>query len=164
MNSDHTHFIIIREQPIGSSLLNSPGRKVLVSENTEKPLEKLTDSDDSATNRFRDRFDDFLHQETLQQQAPTEPTAAVTTGRISLSNVDRSFLPLLDGGDALALKRQNPWSEDGFPMVCTLVRGTPGTIELLHRKIQQEVPAVILKGTGSAADIISFAYEEISAK
>ena len=49
-------------------------------------------------------------------------------------------------------------------MVCTLVRGTPGTIELLYQKIQQEVPCVILKGTGSAADIIAFAYEEISAK
>ena len=61
-------------------------------------------------------------------------------------------------------KKQNPWSEDGFPMVCTLVRGTPGTIELLYRKIQQEVPAVILKGTGSAADIIAFAYEELNAK
>ena len=49
-------------------------------------------------------------------------------------------------------------------MVCTLVRGTPGTIELLYKKILQEVPAVVLKGTGSAADIIAFAYEEISAK
>lgn len=49
-------------------------------------------------------------------------------------------------------------------MVCTVARGTPGTIEILYQKIQQEVPAVILKGTGSAADIIAFAYEEISAK
>ena len=49
-------------------------------------------------------------------------------------------------------------------MVCTLYRGTPGMIEMLYRKIQQEVPAVIIKGTGSAADIIAFAYEEISAK
>lgn len=79
MNSDHTHFIIIREQPIGSSSVNSYGRKASAVENTEKPLEKLTDSDDSATNRFRDRFEDFLHQETLQQQVPIEPTAAVTT-------------------------------------------------------------------------------------
>ena len=49
-------------------------------------------------------------------------------------------------------------------MVCTLVRGTLGTIELLYRKIQQEIPTVILKGTGSTADIIAFAYEEINAK
>jgi hypothetical protein len=61
-------------------------------------------------------------------------------------------------------KIANTWSEDGFPMVCTLVRGTPGTIELLYQKIRQEVPVVILKGTGSAADILAFAYEEISAK
>ena len=62
------------------------------------------------------------------------------------------------------MKKKNPWGEDGFPMVCTLVRGAPGTIEFLYRKIQQEIPAVILKGTGSAADIIAFAYEEINAK
>ena len=55
-------------------------------------------------------------------------------------------------------------SEDSFPMVCTLIRGTLGTIEILYKKIQQEIPVVILKGTGSAADIIAFAYEEISAK
>lgn len=61
-------------------------------------------------------------------------------------------------------KPQAQWSEDGFPMVCTLVRGTPGTIELLYNKIKQEIPCVILKGSGSAADIVAFAYEEISAK
>ena len=64
----------------------------------------------------------------------------------------------------LISRKNKPWSEDGFPMVCTLSRGTPGTIELLYRKIQQEVPTVILKGTGTAADMIAFAYEEINAK
>ena len=70
LNSDHTHFIIIREQPIASS---SVGRKIATAETGDKQLEKLTDSADSATNKFRDRFEDFLHQENLQQ--PTgEPT------------------------------------------------------------------------------------------
>ena len=69
MNNDHTHFIIIREQPIGA---NSTGRKSTTVETGEKQLEKLTDSAESATNRFRDRFEDFLHQETLQP--PGEPT------------------------------------------------------------------------------------------
>jgi hypothetical protein len=45
-----------------------------------------------------------------------------------------------------------------------LVRGTLGTIEIFYQKVQQEVPAVIVKGTGSAADIIAFVYDEISAK
>jgi len=49
-------------------------------------------------------------------------------------------------------------------MVYILVRGTLGTIEIFYQKVQQEVPAVILKGTGSAADIIAFVYDEISAK
>lgn len=46
----------------------------------------------------------------------------------------------------------------------TLVRGTPGTIELLYQKIKKEVPVVILKGTGSAADLIAYAYEEMNSK
>lgn len=54
--------------------------------------------------------------------------------------------------------------EDGLPMVCTMVRGTIGTIELAYRKINQDVPILVLKGTGSAADLVAFAYEEISAK
>ena len=58
----------------------------------------------------------------------------------------------------------NLLGEDGFPMVSILTQGTPGTIELLRKKIQQDIPAVILKGTGAAADIIAFAYEEITAK
>ena len=72
--------------------------------------------------------------------------------------IDRYFV--LDATSAAT----NPQGEDGFPMVCTLVRGTPGTIELLYQKIQQEIPVVILKGTGSAADLVAFVYEEINAK
>ncbi|CAF1445673.1 unnamed protein product, partial [Adineta steineri] len=146
LNSDHTHFIIIRENPIGLSSTNNPARKSILVDSGEKQLEKLTDSAESATNKFRDRFEDFLHQETLQQSTNDQPSIDIL-----------STSPLIS-------RKSNPWSEDGFPMVCTLVRGTPGTIELLYQKIQQEVPAVILKGTGSAADIIAFAYEEISAK
>ena len=67
MNSDHTHFIIIREQPIGSDANRNSTRKNSIGETTDKQLEKLTDSADSATNQFRDRFEAFLHQETLQQ-------------------------------------------------------------------------------------------------
>ena len=70
MNSDHTHFIIIREQPIA---LNAAGKQTTTVEKGERQLEKLTDSAESATNRFRDRFEDFLHQETLQQ-LPGEPS------------------------------------------------------------------------------------------
>lgn len=66
LNSDHTHFIIIRENPIGVSLKDNPARKTPVADSGERQLEKLTDSADSATNRFRNRFEDFLHQETMQ--------------------------------------------------------------------------------------------------
>jgi len=33
---------------------------------------------------------------------------------------------------------------------------------MIDAKIQKEIPVVILKGTGGAADIISFAYSELS--
>ena len=82
MNSDHTHFIIIREQPIGLSWKKNSGRKSPTDDNGEKQLEKLTDSAQSATNKFRDRFEDFLHQETLQQpqsSAPVNPPSSPTT-------------------------------------------------------------------------------------
>ena len=53
--------------------MNSTERKLSLNETGEKQLEKITDSAASATNRFRDRFENFLHQETLQQQGPTSP-------------------------------------------------------------------------------------------
>lgn len=49
-------------------------------------------------------------------------------------------------------------------MVCVLVRGTPGTIELVYQKIKQKIAVVVFKGSGSVADIIAFAYEEIKSK
>ena len=55
-------------------------------------------------------------------------------------------------------------SSIGFPMVYVLMRGTPGTIEILHQKLPQVVPIVILRGSGSAADIIASASDQIGAK
>lgn len=40
----------------------------------------------------------------------------------------------------------------------------PVIIEALYRKIHQGFPVVIVKGTGSVADIIAFVHEEINAK
>ncbi|CAF1266771.1 unnamed protein product [Rotaria sordida] len=148
LNSDHTHFIIICKLPIGSSSTNISEIKPTTIDTDNKLLEKITDSTGNVTNKFRNRFEAFLHQEALQQQiiTPTE-LQSITTNSLSTP-----------------LNKSNSWSEDGFPMVCTLVHGTPETIELVYRTIQQEIPIVVLKGTGSAADLISFAYEEINTK
>ena len=82
LNNDHTHFIIIREQPIGLTSSSNSTKRSLPNENNERCPEKLTDSSESATNRFRDRFEDFLHQENLQ--LPVLPSNSnelpVTTG------------------------------------------------------------------------------------
>ncbi|CAF1368592.1 unnamed protein product [Rotaria sordida] len=144
LNSDHTHFIIIRKSPIGSSSTN-------ISETIDannKLLEKITDSAGNVTNKFRNRFEAFLHQEVLRQQVITST---------ELQSPTTNCLPTL-------LKKSNLCGEDGFPMVCTLFHGTPETIELVYQKIQQEVPIVVFKGTGLAADLIAFAYEEINTK
>ncbi|CAF3750600.1 unnamed protein product [Rotaria sordida] len=151
LNSDHTHFIIIREKAIGSASMNV-GQSSAAADSNERQFEKLADSADSATNRFRERFENSLHQEALQQQATVSPNL---------------FSPITDGAATTSpssAHESNGCNEGGFPMVCTFVRGTPGTIKLLHTKIHEEIPVVIFKGTGSVADIIAFAYEEFHAK
>ncbi len=79
LNSDHTHFIIIREQPIGTNSVNSFGEKCVTNDTTEIHLEKLSDSAESATNKFRGHFEEFLHQETSQQQQQQPAAPSVTT-------------------------------------------------------------------------------------
>lgn len=69
LNSDHTHFIIIREQASTSLASNISVKKP---ETGEKP-EKLADSMESATNRFRDVFENFLHEEDIQIVPTTNP-------------------------------------------------------------------------------------------
>lgn len=49
------------------------GKKLNTAESGEKQLERLIDSAESATNKFRDRFEEFLHQEALQQPSE-QPT------------------------------------------------------------------------------------------
>lgn len=83
LNNDHTHFIIIREQPIAGK---SVGKQSVAVEKGERQLEKLTDSAESATNKFRDKFEDFLHQETLQQP----PGEVATIGMTSFSHYQDS--------------------------------------------------------------------------
>jgi hypothetical protein len=80
LNCDHSHFIIIREQPIGSIALNNAESKSATNEISGKPLEKLTDSAGSATNKFRERLEEFLfmHQEIVQQQAAAAASATTT--------------------------------------------------------------------------------------
>jgi hypothetical protein len=85
LNSDHTHFIIIREQPLAPSFFNNIAKKAPTVDSREKQLEKLTDSADSATNRFRDKFEDFLHQEALQQ--PTNEPTIGTIKSFTLPNL-----------------------------------------------------------------------------
>ncbi|CAF2382653.1 unnamed protein product [Rotaria sp. Silwood2] len=150
LNSDHTHFIVIREEPIGSSSINNSVKKNVIIDIDEKQLEKITDSADSATNKFRDRFENFLCQEKSQRR--------------TTSSVESPPPPTTTDAATLTSNKSNPWGDGGFPMVCTLARGTPGTIERVYRKIQNEVPIVLVKGTGTATDIIAFAYEEICAK
>jgi hypothetical protein len=79
LNSDHTHFIIVREQPIGTCSTKMTHDKTMKIDMNEKQLEKLADSATSATNKFRDRFEAFLHQETLQQATEEQKSVGKNT-------------------------------------------------------------------------------------
>ncbi|XP_078686292.1 transient receptor potential cation channel subfamily M member-like 2 [Branchiostoma floridae x Branchiostoma belcheri] len=47
------------------------------------------------------------------------------------------------------------------PVVCVLVQGGPASIQYVRGCVQQETPVLLLKGSGKAADLLAFAYEEI---
>ena len=51
-----------------------------------------------------------------------------------------------------------------IPMVCLMIRGDLKSIDSIELKIRKQIPVIILKGSGAAADIISFAFEELSEK
>lgn len=51
-----------------------------------------------------------------------------------------------------------------IPMVCLMIRGDLSSIDAIEFKIRREIPVVVLKGSGAAADIISFAHEELMEK
>lgn len=51
-----------------------------------------------------------------------------------------------------------------IPMVCLVIRGDLNSIESIEFKVKKEIPVVILKGSGGASDIISFAIEEMADK
>jgi hypothetical protein len=65
-----------------------------------------------------------------------------------------------EDGDFTKVKVENRQ----IPMVCLMIRGDLNSIDAIESKIRKEIPVVILKGSGAAADIISFAAEELSEK
>ena len=40
-----------------------------------------------------------------------------------------------------------------------VLEGGPGTLETVHQSIKNNTPAVIVKGSGRAADILAYAYQ-----
>jgi hypothetical protein len=72
------------------SSINIPGRKSLINDPGEKQLEKLTDSAESATSKFRDRFEDFLHQDL--PSVPTPSLRRQTTTGINKICLHKHFL------------------------------------------------------------------------
>lgn len=45
------------------------------------------------------------------------------------------------------------------PIVLLVLEGGPGTLETVHQSIQNNTPSVIVKGSGRAADILAYAYQ-----
>ncbi|RNA27855.1 transient receptor potential cation channel subfamily M member 2-like isoform X2 [Brachionus plicatilis] len=49
-----------------------------------------------------------------------------------------------------------------IPMVCLVVRGDLNSIDAIDFKIRNQIPVVVLKGSGAVSDIIAFAFEELN--
>ncbi|OWA49889.1 putative Transient receptor potential cation channel subfamily M member 3 [Hypsibius exemplaris] len=48
-----------------------------------------------------------------------------------------------------------------IPMVCILIQGGPAEIDQVLYYLNDNVPVIVIKGTGLMADLLAFAYEEI---
>lgn len=49
-------------------------------------------------------------------------------------------------------------------MVCLVIRGDLNNIDAIDSKIKNQIPVVVLKGSGGVSDIIAFASEEMNEK
>ena len=45
------------------------------------------------------------------------------------------------------------------PIVLLVLEGGPGTLETVHQAIANNTPTVLVKGSGRAADILAYAYQ-----
>jgi len=86
LNSDHTHFIIIREKPLGMISSNVIENKSSINDFGEK----LIDLANSNTNRFRDRFENFLHKKVTREI--TKLCSSSTTNEDHLEYIDELFV------------------------------------------------------------------------
>lgn len=48
-----------------------------------------------------------------------------------------------------------------IPLVCILIQGGPAEIDQVLYYLNDNVPVMVIKGTGLMADLLAFAYEEI---
>ncbi|XP_067687429.1 transient receptor potential cation channel subfamily M member-like 2 [Haliotis asinina] len=62
------------------------------------------------------------------------------------------------------IAKQKTATGSGVPVVLLVLEGGPGTLETCKSAIQNNTPAVIIKGSGRAADILAFAYQHATEK
>lgn len=46
----------------------------------------------------------------------------------------------------------------GVPVVLLVLEGGPNTVQTMYELIQKKVPAVVIDGSGRAANVVAFAY------
>lgn len=51
------------------------------------------------------------------------------------------------------------FTDVSIPVVCIVVEGGPNTIATVHEAIMNQTPAVIVAGSGRAANILAFAFQ-----
>lgn len=52
-----------------------------------------------------------------------------------------------------------PLDAVSVPIVLLVLEGGPGTLETVHQAITNNTPTVVVKGSGRAADILAYAYQ-----
>ena len=45
------------------------------------------------------------------------------------------------------------------PVVMLVLEGGPGTVKTMTEAIKKKIPAVVIDGSGRAADVVAFAYK-----
>ena len=133
-NPDHTHFIIYEDE-----ILQTVGKKPI---DLTSSINNLS-SDDGCWRHeeFRSRLE-YLFTRSLK------------------SYMRKS---LVEDEDEYETSKTRPDNRQ-VPMVCLMIRGDLRNIVEIEAKVSKEIPVVVLKGSGGAADIISFAFEEITEK
>eukprot|EP00106_Octopus_bimaculoides_P013708 XP_014781150.1 PREDICTED: transient receptor potential cation channel subfamily M member 2-like isoform X2 [Octopus bimaculoides] len=83
----------------------------------------------------------------------------VDNGTTEISNEDIEFRKMLE--NTIKKKKIQGSNTVKIPAVVIMVEGGPGTLKSVCDSISRNIPVVIVKGSGRAADIMAYAYQKM---